>query len=76
MQQSSFGEWEKDVKRYCDDNGLSFEKAKSMKTRWGIDFLELIPERSAPEHIALLVCRNMDGSGHCEATEFTQKYLA
>ena len=68
MMQSPFGAWEKDVKQYCIDHGLDFEKARSMRVRWGIDFLELIPEKSEHEHIALLVCRNTDGSGHCEQT--------
>ena len=34
-----FDKWEDDIKKYCEINNLSFEKAKNMAKCWGKDDL-------------------------------------
>ena len=36
-----FDKWEDDIKKYCEINNLSFEKAKNMAKCWGKDDLIL-----------------------------------
>ena len=36
-----FDKWEDDIKKYCEINNLSFEKAKNMSKCWGKDDLIL-----------------------------------
>lgn len=84
-----FDEWENEIRKYCADNNLSFEKAKSMaqssnKTTLLLQYfnpdaesvkkgLGLIDETPMPA--VLWITKNGDGLKF-EQTEYTRQYLA
>ena len=84
-----FDEWENEIKKYCSDNNLSFEKAKSMsqssnKTTLLLQYFDpdsesvkkgmgLLDETPMP---AVLWITKVGNSLNFEQTEYTKKYLA
>ena len=79
-----FEEWSSEIKQYCEDNGLSFEKAKSMAKSWGKNNVMLghpDPEKGkmgllddTPMPVVLIVTKTEQGLVF-EQTEHTKKYL-
>ena len=59
-----FKEYEDAVRKYCQANGLSIDKARSMKAMFGSDFLEL---RNEYGKRVLLVTQD----GHIYSTDIT-----
>ena len=81
-----FDELYSKIEKYCNDNGLSFEKVKKLSQCWGKDDLilqyydkekgkqGLLDETPMP--IVLMIKRNDNGELTFEQTEFTKKYLS
>ena len=81
-----FDKWEDDIKKYCEINNLSFEKAKNMEKCWGKDDLILQYYDSSknngkglndeiPLPIVLKI-KKKDNVLIFEQTEYTNKYLS
>ena len=81
-----FDKWEDDIKKYCEINNLSFEKAKNMAKCWGKDDLILKYYDSSknngkglndeiPLPIVLKI-KKKDNVLIFEQTEYTNKYLS
>lgn len=81
-----FDKWEDDIKKYCEINNLSFEKAKNMAKCWGKDGLILQYYDSSknngkglndeiPLQIVLKI-KKKDNVLIFEQTEYTNKYLS
>ena len=81
-----FDKWEDDIKKYCEINNLSFEKAKNMAQCWGKDDLILQYYDSSksngkglneeiPMPIVLKI-KKTDNVLIFEQTEYTNKYLS
>ena len=81
-----FDKWEDDIKKYCEINNLSFEKAKNMAKCWGKDDLNLQYYDSSknngkglndeiPLPIVLKI-KKKDNVLIFEQTEYTNKYLS
>lgn len=81
-----FDKWEDDIKKYCEINNLSFEKAKNMAKSWGKDDLILQYYDSSknngkglndeiPLPIVLKI-KKKDNVLIFEQTEYTNKYLS
>ena len=81
-----FDKWEDDIKKYCEINNLSFEKAKNMAKCWGKDDLILQYYDSSknngkglndeiPMQIVLKI-KKKDNVLIFEQTEYTNKYLS
>lgn len=80
-----FVDWETEIKLYCDENDLDFEKAKQMPKSWNKDFIALqvssdeendaglLDETPAP--VVLWIRKSSNGSLVFEQTEHTDKYL-
>lgn len=81
-----FIEWSGEIQKYCESNGLSFEKASKLSKCWGKDDLILQyhdPEKGkmglldeTPMPVVLAIYRQPDGSLRFEQTEHTPKYLS
>lgn len=81
-----FDEWSKDIKKFCDENNLSFEKAKKLSQCWGKNDLILQyydKERGknglldeTPMPVVLWIKRDEKGNLFFEQTEYTNKYLS
>ena len=79
-----FDKHEKEIKKYCDDNGLDFDIVKSMPQCWGKNDIWLQyydPEKGknglldeTPAPIVLKIQVN-NGIVTIEQTEHTDKYL-
>ena len=80
-----FDKWKKEIKQYCDQNGLSFEAAQKMSQAWNKTTVVLYqPEKSnnesgllddTPSPMVLLIQRKKDGTLKFVQTEHTRKYL-
>lgn len=81
-----FDKWEDDIKKYCEINNLSFEKAKNMAKCWWKDDLILQYYDSSksngkglneeiPMPIVLKI-KKTDNVLIFEQTEYTNKYLS
>lgn len=80
-----FSQYQSEIKKYCDESGLDFEKVLKMPQCWSnhdiwIQYHDpekgkkgLIDETPAP--IVLKISVNNDGLSF-EQTEYTRKYLA
>lgn len=80
-----FNEWENDIKQYCKENNLSFEKAQKMakgsnKTTLVLQYYNpedgkkgLIDETPMP---AVLWVTKVGDKLQFEQTEYTRKYLS
>ena len=80
-----FDELSKDIKIFCDENNLSFEKAQKLSQCWGKNDLilqyydkekgknGLLDETPMP--VVLWIKRDEKGNLHFEQTEYTNKYL-
>ena len=81
-----FEEWENEIKNYCRENMLSFEKAKKMSKSWGKNdiALQYIDKEKGkmgsrddtPAPAVLWIRKTPGGELEFEQTEYTQKYLA
>lgn len=81
-----FNDWSNEIQKYCEGNGLSFEKAKKLSKCWGKNDLILQyhdPEKGklglldeTPMPVVLAIFRQPDGSLKFEQTEHTRKYLS
>ena len=82
-----FDEWTPQIKRYCENNNLSFEKAKDLSQCWGKDdiILQYYDKNNSrkneglrndiPMPIVLKITKTDNGLVF-EQTEHTTKYLA
>lgn len=80
-----FIDWENEIKAYCTENGLNFEKAKNMPKCWGKNDIWLQyhdPDKGknglrdeTPAPIVLKISR-VGSTIRFEQTEHTQKYLS
>ena len=82
-----FNDWTPEIKDYCRENNLSFEKAEKMSKCWGKNDIilqyydkNLENRRSGlldetPMPIVLCITKN-GNTLEFEQTEYTQKYLA
>lgn len=83
-----FDEWESEIKSYCSQNKLNFEKAKSMSQSFGKDILVLQYYDANSESVKkglglldetpmpiVLLVRKENGDLVFEQTEYTKKYL-
>ncbi len=80
-----FDDWSEEIRRYCEANGLSYEKAQKLSQCWGSNFLALQfydPEQGSnglldetPMPLVLLITKTADGLTF-EQTEHTMTYLA
>ena len=80
-----FAKYEKEIEKYCNDNGFSFDKAKTLPQCWGKNDiwlqyhdpskgkLGLNDETPAPIVLKILI---VDGKVLFEQTEHTKKYLS
>lgn len=81
-----FEEWSSEIKKYCEENNLDFEKAKKMVKNWGKDDLMLqcydtnmakglglLDERPMP--LVLYIHMGKNGELIFEQTEYTRQYL-
>lgn len=81
-----FVEWSDDIKKFCSENGYSFDKASKLSKCWGKDDLILQyhdPEKGklglrdeTPMPVVLAIYKQPDGSLRFEQTEHTRKYLS
>lgn len=85
-----FDDWENEIRLYCQENDLDFEKLKKLSQCWGKDFLALQyynPESETvkkglglldetPMPVVLMIQKDTDGSLIFEQTEHTKRYLA
>lgn len=80
-----FQEWSEEIKAYCEQNGLNFEKARKMCKSWGKNDIALQyydPNREkkglldeTPMPVVLWITKQ-GGMLNFEQTEYTKKYLA
>ena len=81
-----FDEWTPQIQKYCENNNLSFEKAKNMSQCWGKDDIILQYydktksngqglKEELPMPIVLKIVKTDKGLTF-EQTEHTAKYLA
>lgn len=80
-----FTDWENEIKAYCIENGLDFEKAKNMPKCWGENDIWLQhhdPDKGknglrdeTPAPIVLKISC-VGSTIKFEQTEYTQKYLS
>lgn len=84
-----FDEWSNEIKKFCETNGFSFEKASKLSKCWGKNDLVLQyydPESEAakkglglldetPMPVVLLIEKQSDGSLLFKQTEHTREYL-
>lgn len=80
-----FEDWFDDIRTYCKNNNLSFDKAQKLSQCWGSNFLALQyhdPEKGksgllddTPMPLVLLISKTPDGLIF-EQTEHTLKYLS
>ena len=80
-----FEDWSDDIRTYCKNNNLSFDKAQKLSQCWGSNFLALQyhdPEKGksgllddTPMPLVLLISKTPDGLIF-EQTEHTLKYLS
>ena len=80
-----FEEWSGEIQKYCEDNGLNFEKAKKLSKSWSKNDLLLgyfDPEKGkmgllddTPMPLVLYI-RKENGTLIFEQTEHTRKYLS
>lgn len=85
MFKSFFKEWSPQIKKYCEENNLSFEKAKMLAKGQGKDYITLAyydPDKEkkglldeTPMPIALQITKTSNGLVF-KQTEHTQKYLS
>ncbi|MBD5103322.1 MAG: hypothetical protein HDT47_00450 [Ruminococcaceae bacterium] len=87
-----FDEWSDEIKKFCDDNGFSFEKALHLAQSWGtvrgcgrdVVVLQYFdPEKGkmglrdeTPMPVVLEIEKQENGLLQFVQTEHTQKYLA
>lgn len=87
-----FDEWSDEIKKFCDDNGFSFEKALRLSQSWGtvrgcgrdVVVLQYFdPEKGkmglldeTPMPVVLEIEKQENGLLQFVQTENTQKYLA
>ena len=85
-----FDDWSREIKEYCENNGLSFEKATKLSKCWGKDDLilqyfdpdsEVVKKGlglldETPMPVVLAIYKQPDGSLRFEQTEHTLKYLS
>lgn len=81
-----FDKWEDDIKKYCEINNLSFEKAKNMAKCWekmiwfyNIMIVQKIMGKGLNDEIPLpivLKIKKKDNVLIFEQTEYTNKYLS
>ncbi len=81
-----FEEWSEEIRKYCENNGLDFDKAKKMPKSWGKNDVWVLyhdPEKGknglrdeTPMPIVLRIDRQPDGTLVFGQTEHTKKYLA
>ncbi|MGN1481797.1 hypothetical protein [Porcipelethomonas sp.] len=79
-----FDEWVNEIKAFCIDNSLDFDKAKSMSQSWGKNFVALSYYDKTkgtsgllddtPMPLVLLIKKTSEGLTF-EQTENTKKYL-
>lgn len=79
-----FDEWAKEIKKFCDENSLDFNKAKVLSQSWGKEHLALAYHDKSkgvngllddtPMPMVLLITKTETGLNF-EQTEFTKKYL-
>jgi len=79
-----FDEWSNEIKSFCANNSLDFDKAKSMSQSWGKDFVALAYYDKSkgtngllddkPMPLVLLIKKTSDGLSF-EQTENTKKYI-
>ena len=80
-----FEEWSGDIRNYCQQNGLSYEKAEKLSQCWGSNFLALQfynPDdakdglmNDTPMPLVLLITKTDNGLVF-QQTEHTKTYLA
>ena len=79
-----FDRWSDEIKTYCIENGLNFQKATEMYQAFGKDDLILQYHVPSKENVVMdctnpapvvLIMRIEDGKPTFEQTEYTQKYL-
>lgn len=80
-----FDVWESDIRTYCNENGLDFQKVKTFPKSWGKDnifFHYCDPDKGkaglrdeTPARTVLKVFIE-NGSPHFEQTEYTKQYLS
>ncbi|MBR1897733.1 MAG: hypothetical protein IJ825_02515 [Oscillospiraceae bacterium] len=80
-----FDDWSEDIRKYCEANGFSFEKARKLSQCWGGNFLALQyydPENGkqglldeTPMPLVLLIRKTENGL-EFEQTEHTAAFLA
>ena len=80
-----FEDWKPEIRKYCDENGLSFESAEKMAKSWGkndIAILYIDKEKGktglnddTPAPVVLWIKKNDDGKLYFEKTEYTDRYL-
>ncbi len=80
-----FDDWSDEIKKYCEQNGLDFEKAKSSSKSWNRNtvllgyydktkgYNGLLDDTPMP--VVLAIFKQNDGSLVFEQTEHTKKYL-
>ncbi len=82
-----FNEWTPQIKEYCMQNNLSFEKAEKMSKCWGKNdvILQYYDKNSKDKQLGLLnetpmpivlKIEKIDGVLKFKQTEFTKQYLA
>ena len=79
-----FDDWAIQIKKYCDENGYDFSKAKQLSQCWGKDFVALQfhdPQKGlsglldeTPMPLVLMIRKTSDGL-RFDTTEHTSKYL-
>ena len=80
-----FDEWKNEIKRYCEQNNLSFEKAETLSQAWNestvvLYYCDLEQGKNGllndiPSPMVLLIKKEKNGSLTFEKTEFTDKFL-
>lgn len=84
-----FDDWSNDIRSYCQNNNLSFERAKQLSQCWGKDFLALQyfdPENESvknrlglldetPMPVVLMIQKGSDGNLVFTQTENTRRYI-
>lgn len=84
-----FEEWSDEIRTYCNEHSLNFEKLKALSQCWGKDFIAFQyydPESEAvknglglldetPMPLVLLIRKDSDGNLIFEHTEYTKQYL-
>ncbi len=80
-----FDDWKKEIREYCENNGLSFEAAEKLSQSWNKTTIVLYHCESQnsdsgllndePSPMVLLIRREKNGRLTFEQTEHTDKYL-